>query len=82
MTHADAMKRLAGCRAAQPGLGQILVASEVVDALLAPPPMVCVYCGLPRGDGHSWRCSVTKNGVREHWCKDERDDDLPTTVGA
>lgn len=36
MTHEDAMRRLAGCRASQPEAMQVLVGCEIVDALLRP----------------------------------------------
>ena len=64
MSHADAMKRLRGCRELQPDAMQVIVAAEIVDALLDQGPLVCVYCGEEHG--HSPRCSVTKFGATEH----------------
>ena len=50
MSHADAMKRLRGCRELQPDAMQVIVAAEIVDALLDPPgredvPVGCVCNG-------------------------------------
>ena len=43
MTHADAMKRLRGCRELQPDAMQVIVAAEIVDALLSEPE-ACERC--------------------------------------
>jgi hypothetical protein len=46
MTHSDALKRLALCRELQKDEMQVVVAAEIVDALLAPRS-ACEDCCEP-----------------------------------
>lgn len=81
MTFEDAMKRLAGCRALQPDELQVIVAADIVDALLASsepePNAECPDCGgelhavedrYAHGDGHWLHCEDCSYEVALHGC--------------
>lgn len=64
MTRSDALKRLRQCRDNQPDAMQILVAAEIVDALISTPCDRCNQGSWKDSNGIERRCTYCRGTGR------------------